>query len=176
MKLSLSQLKKMHENNGRRPIAVKVTGHVDVIVRNLDGEVDQAASKKNLTTDMWNDIWSFGPVDLRNMNVFILPDDGGDVHKYKTAGRHLYQDNYEVYAYAALNSSTDTWTWTAVFNPPAANRVFRYIGLKSNAGIGTDSVGRSVTNIYAMTKMTSDISQSTIQTLEIVYRVSFSRA
>lgn len=175
MKLSLSELKKLYETEGRRPFAVKVDGHVDLVVRNADGTVDQAVSKPNLATSLWNDRWSYGGVNLRNMYLCILPDDNGDMDPYKTAGRHLYPNNYEVAVTASVNSSTSTWTYTGVLGTPSADRTFRYVGLRHNAAAVTDSTARAASFIYAMTRMTTNISQTTSQTLEVVYRVSFSR-
>lgn len=179
LKLSLSELRKLHANSGRRPLAITPQGHVDVLVRNADGSVDQAESKSNLATGLWDAVSSsIDPYANQRTqhNLFILPNDNGEMNVYRTAARHLYPENYEVAVDASVNTTTATWTWTAVFSAPSQNRVFRYVGLKDRSSIGGDNVGRSVTYIYAMTKLTADISQSTTQTLEVVYRVSFSRA
>lgn len=180
MKLSLSDLKKIHAEDGRRPLSIKMQGHVDLIVRNPDGSIDQAVSKTNLATSLWDGVQVLSPWSVSNQrslfNLFILPNDNGEMTPYKTAARHLYQNNYEVAVDASVNTATSTWTWTAVFSAPSQDRTFRYVGLKARNTIGTDNTGRSVTYIYAMTKMTADITQSTVQTLEVVYRVSFSRA
>lgn len=182
MKLTLDQVLDLHRKEGKGSFSVKVNGHVDLIVRNLDGSVDQAASKSNLTTSLWNDNWHFndgasvGSLAPTGLHVFILPDDGGEMNPYKTAGRHLYPDNYEVFADASINTATKTWTWTAVFNQPSVNRSFRYIGLRTRYyAQPTNGNARTPAGIYAMTRMTSDITQTSVQTLEVVYRVSFTR-
>jgi hypothetical protein len=181
MNLSLGQLLDLHRLEGKGSFSVKPQGHVDLVIRNADGSVDQAASKSNLTTSLWNDNWHFTDVfsgqQPSTAYVFILPDDGDDMNPYKTAGRHLYPNNYEVSSIASINTSTKTWTWTAVFNQPSANRTFRYIGLRTRLGVqDTNGNARTAGGIYAMTKMTSDITQTSVQTLEVVYRVSFTRA
>lgn len=174
MKLTLQQIKELHKAEGCNPLSVEVHGHVDLIIKNADGSVDQVVSKPNLATHMWNDWWH-SRVNLRQLRVFIAPEDNGDVHILKTFTRHLYPENYEVDVYSSLNSTTNTWTYTAVFSPPSSNRTIRYIGLHGG-GIGGDNTARAVQCIFAMTKLTSNILQTTSQTLEVVYRVSFSRA
>lgn len=177
MKLSLTEMKKLYAASGRRPLAIKVNGHVDAIVRNEDGSVDQAISKSNLATDLWNERFMWPSVDLRNMYVFILPDDNGNPEPFRTAARHVYSNAYDAYVTASVNTSTSTWTWTAVLGTPSVNRVFRYIGLRTgDQGQHGDASMRAASYIYNLTKMTSDISQTTSQTLEVVYRVSFTRA
>lgn len=180
MKLSLSQLKDLHREQGRRPLGIAVKGHIDLVVRNEDGSIDQIVSKDNLATSLWNDVWLFGFQDLRSLNLFILPDDNGTMNQFKTAGRHLYSGQYEVNSSASVNTSTSTWTYTGVLGSPTGipagtARSVRYIGLKTSNPEGTESNTRYAQYIFAMTRMTSDITQSTTQTLEIVYRVSFSR-
>lgn len=180
MKLTLDQVLDLHRKEGKGSFSVKVSGHVDLIVRNLDGSVDQAASKSNLATSLWNDNWHFSDYFSQYIPAtaytFILPDDGGEMNPYKTAGRHLYPNNYEVFTTASINTATKTWTWTAVFNQPSADRTFRYIGLGTRIGAqATSGNFRGPAGIYAMTKMTSNITQTSVQTLEVVYRVSFTR-
>lgn len=180
MKLSLRQLKELHKEQGRQPLNVAVKGHVDAIVRNSDGSVDQLVSKDNLATSLWNDAWMIREQNLRYLDLLILPDDNGVMTPYKTAGRHLYSGQYEVDCYASVDGATSTWTYTGVFPAPTGipagtSRSVRYIGLKTSNNQGTDNTARYAQYIFAMTRMTSDITQSTTQTLEVVYRVSFSR-
>ena len=174
MRLTLQQIKDLHKAEGCDPLSISVHGHVDLVVRNADGSIDQVMSKPNLATHLWNDFWHAQP-NLRNLNVFILPEDNGDVHPLRTTARHLYPENYEVSASSSLNSTTNTWTYTVVFNPPSSNRTIRYIGLKGGQ-IAGENTARNVQCIFAMTRLTSNILQTTSQTLEVVYRVSFSRA
>lgn len=174
-RLSLTELKKAHADHGRMPLSVKVDGHVDLVVKNEDGSVDQAVSKSNLTTQLWPLSWQrYNGPNLRSLTMFIAPDDNGQMETYKTMIRHLYPENYAVSVTATLNATTETWTYTGVFGLPSLNRVFRYVGLCSN--VPTEGTARAAGGIFAMTRMTSDISQTTTQTLEVVYRVSFSRA
>jgi hypothetical protein len=181
MRLSLNQVLDLHRSEGQSQMALRLDGHVDLIVRNDDGTVDQAASKSNLTTELWLDNWHYYGVDLRYMYLFILPDDGGEMHPLKTAGRHLYPDNYEVslgpdQSNISINNATRTWTFTAVFGQPSSNRSFRYLGLRArNNPAGIDGNAKNENFIFAMTRMTSDVTQTTTQTLEVVYRVSFTR-
>lgn len=177
MKLSLSDLKKLYADKVNRPVRLHVEGHVDLVVRNSDGSVDQAISKPNLAMDsMWNDIYALSWIDTRTQRMFILPDDNCSMNIYRTCGRHVYSNNYEVSVAASFSSTTLTMTWTAVFSQPSGNRTFRYIGMRWNSAAGTQDNGRSSSYIMAMSKLTSNVSQTTSQTLEAVYRVSFSRA
>ena len=130
MKLTLAELKKLHEMDGRDQLGIKVDGQVEIIVRNEDGSVDQVFNKKNLATSLWNDYWMFYWPDLRNLNIFILPNDNYEMNGYRTSARHNYTNNYEVNVWASVNSSTDTWTYTGVLGAPSAARAIRYIGLK----------------------------------------------
>lgn len=179
MKLTLDQVLDLHRKEGKGSFSVKVSGHVDLIVRNPDGSVDQAASKSNLTTSLWSDNWhyadSLSGLIPTVMNVIILPDDDGEMNPYKTVGRHMYSSNYEVNATASINTTTDTWTWTVVFNQPSVNRTISYIGLRTRTESQVATNSRLAGGIFAMTKMTSPITQTTVQTLEVVYRVSFTR-
>ena len=184
MRLSLKQVIDLHRREGQGQLSLDIKGHVDFIVRNEDGSIDQVVSKTNLTTELWLPSWLARASDMRYLRVFILPDDGGEMHPLKTAGRHRYPQNYEVYSYPedgagankmTVNSSTKTWSFPAIFGQPSSNRSFRYIGLRTSRAQDTDGNARSANFIYAMTKLTSDISQATTQTLEAVYRISFTR-
>jgi len=179
--LSLGQLLELHRLEGRGSFSIKPHGHVDIVVRNADGSVDQAMSKSNLTTSLWNDNWhfSYGSTyeDLTSMYVIILPEDGDDMNPYKTMGRHLYPNNYEVFTTASVNTSTKTYTYTVAFGQPSSDRTVRYVGLRTSiAAQRTSGAARFADGIFAMTKLTSDITQTSSQTLEVVYRVSFTRS
>lgn len=176
-KLSLTDTLKMHAALGRHGFAPKMVGEIDAVVRNQDGSIDQRIKQHNLFTHLYGDsnAWSSGGNPMSSGYVFITNDDG-EMLPLKSIFRSTYVDTMTMSATNTKSGSAKTWTFQVTFAAPTApGRTVNIIGIGNATYTRIGSYACAITGVYCATKLTSPITQSNTQTLEITYRVTIMR-
>lgn len=176
-RLTLSQLAEMHFHHRPTRKTFRREGVVEVLLRNDDGSVDEVVKQKNAETRWLQILYVYPGRDERNHEVFIANDDGWPMHPWKSVLPSNYSTDSDQVAFRTLDSTNLVWTFQTTFSAPAADRTFRYVGLKyKDADSGLSGTARLNPNVIAATRLTSSLTQTTTQTLEITYRISWQRA
>jgi hypothetical protein len=175
--LSLTDTLKMHAALGRYGFAPKMVGEIDAVVRNQDGSIDQRIKQHNLFTHLYGDTngWIAAGNQMVSAWIFISNDDS-DMLALKTVFRSTYANTMTSSTTTIKNGAAKTWTFQNTFAAPTApGRTINVIGLAYADYTRVGSYACALAGAYCATKLTSPITQSNTQTLEITYRVTIMR-
>lgn len=155
---------------------VSMSGTVDVIIRNIDGSIHQHERKKNIICDSTRLLMSRTDTSITSaINVFIHQN-SSQIIKQITSLRSVISGTFAQVPSISLDGPNRLWTFTTTFAAPPSNRTFQTIGLtRSLSTSGFTNLKEGVSGIMAMTVLGSPISQTTLQTAEIVYRIALTR-
>jgi hypothetical protein len=177
-RLTLSQLADLHQRIRPKKMGIKVEGEIEARIINADGSVDQVVKQSNLSTDYLKIRWMFNNQVVTTMYVFIANDDGWPMHEWKSVipGNHTTDSTRG--DVRSLDSANLIWTFQTTFPAPLVDRVFRYVGLKDQEAAAAITPVWTINNpgVYAATRLTAELTQTTTQTLEITYRLAWQRA
>jgi len=143
--------------------------------------VKQVAQKNIVYNELWIFLmlgWASGTWFQAN-NSIIISNDDQPVHAHRAVWYATYADAYAVGAAATIDYTNKIWTMTATFSAPTApGRYVRLIGVRTyhDAGVNYATYGRCIGTMASGTKLTSELYQTSTQTLEIVYKYVFSQA
>ncbi len=110
--------------------------------------------------------------------VFVANDDGHVMDRWKSVLPYNYTTDSSQGNTRALDSANLIWTFQTTFGAPAANRTFRYVGLSLSdfTTAPAPNYHQLNCNVVAATRLTSQLTQTTTQTLEVTYRLAWQRA
>lgn len=156
---------------------LSVNGLVDMVIRNDDGTIAAHEHIHNMHTDIFR-------------QQFVLSNSGffgsSDTHIFINENTEpmSYRKSFWVTALPGVVAQTVPWSidgvsrlWTAstVFGNPPSNRTFRTIGIGRGGEGPYGAITRAQHVTFAATVLSQSYTQLTTQTLEIVYRLAFSR-
>jgi hypothetical protein len=150
-------------------------GHTDT----QPGPIVKQVAQHNVITDVFYE-FMLGDTNLALVTMYISNDD--QMHSRKTAWFNTYANSG---ASAQLSASVDyanrIWTWTNTYSAPTApGRYVRWVGLAHIGSYGGGSTFYTYATFEQImssgTKLTSELYQTSTQTLEIVYKYIFSEA
>lgn len=144
-------------------------GHVDAVCREQDGSVAWEIHQPNVITD-------FGRRQMAVQTITTMYVGTSPSNEVADAGRSFFPDDgaatsaqLSASVNATYDSVTLTKTWSpAAFAAPAANRQIGMIGLSINS---TKS-GYGLDGLFAYTVLSPVKTQTTSQTLEVVYKIT----
>jgi len=163
------------ENPFKRPSPVttdgfELVGEFSLTARDVkSGEVEWEHSGKNLITDLGRRSWVFSR--FNSMVIMFAPS-----IEVPQSGRYsVVSDASQCFESADLTPSvapaTHTKTFSTTFNtPPASNRTLGTIALSYDTG--SAFADRGLIRVAAFALLTPAKTQTTTQTLEVVYKVS----
>lgn len=175
--LSLSELYRLQQQIRDHKLGITFRGEAEVKIFNADGSLDQAVKQKNAETPFLRALFNFQDQARTTMIVFIANDDGWPMDRWKSFIPHNYTTDSHQADGRSLDSANLIWTFQTTFAAPAVNRTFRYVGLSASDWGPAPSPHYFIknNNVYAATRLTSQLTQTTTQTLEVTYRLAWQR-
>lgn len=174
---TLSQLLKIHKKEGVRAAgSMPFRGEVEVVLRDIPtGKIVRRVKKRNMSTRWMGDFWN--ELDWQNPGHIFLSNDTKDMHSRKGMMRNTFRDASSVAAAYSYNLTNKTWTFTGTISAPTAGytRVFQNIGISLYDEYTFTGYSRMIFNVLAATKLTSAITQTDTQQVEVSYRFTFQR-
>lgn len=156
----------------------KVTGIVDAVLRNEDGSIADHRHQKNMITDFFRIFFVY----YTNAGASIAPNyvflnhNSEPMHPKRTAMRNVLPGTFAMNLSPSFDGPNRIWTYSTVFVAPPSTRIFQTIGLSKSISTGTqNNVKAGPQGIFAATVLSSPITQTTSQTLEVNYRLAFQR-
>jgi hypothetical protein len=145
------------------------------------GPVTQQVAQHNLITrEFYQMLWfeNYGnPTNYGECTIFIGNDDTG-VHELKGVAETTMNGTANANVTAVKNTVSKYYTYTSTFSAPTSNRVIRQVGLRAmyNAGWYGNAYNSNFRSqiVCSMTKLSSEITQKTSETFEVVYKYQFS--
>lgn len=158
--------------NRRSPLMVdglEMVGEFSLTARNaVSGEVEWQHSDKNLITDHGRRAWVWSR--FSNMVIMFAPS-----IEVPQSGRYsVITDHLQCIESAGLTPTnapaTNTKTFSTTFGTPASNRTLGTIALSYTTS--SSLTDRGLVRVAAFALLTPPKTQTTTQTLEVVYKVS----
>jgi hypothetical protein len=148
-----------------------IKGFFDAVCRNPDGEVAWEIHQPNLQTDYGRRTWA-DRLYANSLALFTSPvGEPALVSRYA-----LFDHSGQAQITAAVTPTVDgnaiTKTVSTIFNVPASNRQLAAVGLAST-GLGI-TIGATGVMCYSLINPVK--TQTTIQTLEVSYRLTLQAA
>ena len=181
---TLSQMVEIHRKGGLPPgLIPSMRGEIELKLRDAEsGRVQMHLKKKNLATGVWPLMWGCFWDVAGNSSLWVgISDDPNEMHPRKSVVRSSLEwdsvSGYPAISVApTINTSTATYTFQVVFQQPTtASRFVNMIYVAKGTALKQTAYGCVHGNIVAGTKLTQTVEQTTGQTLEVTYRISFSR-
>jgi len=180
---TLAQVMDANRAHGWHPMApVMHDNQIEIYLRDVaSGTLQGHVKAKNMATRVFNNLLCFAihyGTDFQvNGGFIVVSNDLTAMHALKTVIRSTYPGTMAATASLAINNVAKTWTFSGTFAAPASNRTFQFVGITSQHG--TEYVpstnNRNIGPLLCGTRLTSPLIQTTTQTLEIVYRIAFTR-
>lgn len=144
-------------------------GSVDLFAREPDGSLAWEHHQDNTITDYGRRFWMEG--GFNTAKVILSPcQESPDFRRSLLAGPG---DSVSVSESASLtptkNAATNTKTWSTTFTTPAGTRTIGTIGLSKPNGV---NAALGIDQLIAYLLLPSPKTQSTTQTLEVVYKIT----
>ena len=157
------------EPSPRPPMDYKLNGFVDLTCREDDGSVAWEVHQPNLITDLARRMWTDGNFYTGYILVSPTTEDADPSRTAFTDNGTAAGGVISVGINPGYDSITRTKTWTATpFTAPALNRQIGLIGLTRTS----QTVAGYMRMLYAYTRLTPVKTQTTSQTLEVVYKIT----
>lgn len=156
---------------------LSVTGLVDMVIRNGDGTIAAHEHVHNMHTDIFRQQFVLSNTGyFNNYEVGIFINENTQPMTYR---RSFFNTSLPGTTGQAVVWSFDgvnrLWTTSTVFSNPPSNRTFRTIGIYRGGLPAHGGVTGSNHVVFAATVLSQAYTQLTTQTLEVVYRLAFSR-
>jgi len=149
----------------------EMTGRFELIARDVEsGKVDWQHEQENLITDTGRS--GFYDVNFTPIRIGFAPSQETPNILRNSIGTDGSQTFVTASQVAPTNiTATFTKQWTTTFATPASNRTLGIIFITSASGTVTDvNVGPTVLWSYSL--LTPPKTQTTVQTLEVIYKLS----
>jgi len=174
--VTLSKTLEVNRRDGLLSWLPRLYGEVSITVRDVktDKIVQQIKQKNLITRTYWERRTYYGYV-LSTPNILVSNDDDQMFFR-KTIIRNTFSSiGSKVSNTIEVNNTSKTWTFRVNYDtPPTTDRTIYWVGL-GDYGEGVLGNCRSSQWILAGTKLSSAITQTTSQTLAIVYRIALVR-
>ena len=153
-----------------------VMGIVDVVLRDENGEIVHHEHKHNLITDQFRTYWvTNNNQEIGAFYVFINENIEA-MHAKRSAMRTILPGTWAQNITPSKDGPNRIWTYATVFAPPPVTRTFKTVGLtRAIENGGYTNIDGGPNSIVAATVLSSAITQTTAQTLEVNYRLAFQR-
>jgi hypothetical protein len=150
---------------------------VEIFLRDAkSGELQGHVKKRNMATRFLHQIFGRISSDKINTGYVTISNDPTPMNLWKTVIRSTYANAMVLAATTSVNSTARTWTFSASLPPPTApGRVFQFVGVGVYGESAPSTNARYSSGIFCGTTLSSELTQTNTQTLEIVYRVLFTR-
>lgn len=176
--LSLSDTLKIHRIVGKKSFMPMFEGEVEATLKDANGRVVQQVKEKNLVNALIIEIlqrYEEYNINSSGETNIVISNDQYGMYKYKT----VLMNTFGSASNATLSSfskdtSAKTWTFRATFAQPGTDRTIWTIGLARYTGNSTGNA-RALHSVFCGTKLSQSVTQTTVQTLEIAYRLSLTR-
>jgi hypothetical protein len=154
-----------------------IVGIVDAVLRNEDGSIADHRHQKNMITDFFRIFFVyFNSGGQISQNYVFLNQNTEAMHPKRTAMRNLLPGTFANSVSPIIDGDNRIWTYSTVFTAPPSTRIFQTIGLAKSTNTDTqNNVKAGPQGIFAATVLSSQVTQTTSQTLEINYRLAFQR-
>lgn len=175
-RLSLTDELRLHHMKGKHFPFPMFQGEVEITVRNPDGSVATHAKKKNLATRELHEHCTYHDDGMDNWRI-VISNDQYDYNFHKSVMLSSLSGGSYASASKSNNSTTETWEFRAAWTtPPPSDRIFYWVGVVGKGDMCRQNGQLDMLAVVICgTKLSSGILQTNVQTLEIVYRLSWIR-
>lgn len=153
-----------------------ITGIVDVILRDVHGDIVHHEHKHNLITEQLRSYYTVNANYTTHVQYVFINENTEPMHIKRSAMRTILPGTWSMLVTPSLDGVNRIWTYATVFAAPPATRTFRTVGLSNARDTGGfANITGGLNAIIAATVLSAPITQTTAQTLEVNYRLAFQR-
>lgn len=153
-----------------------VTGIVDAILKNENGDIVQHEHKHNMITDAFR-TWLGGNDNSFTSAYIFIHENTEAMHQKRSAMRTVLPGTWAQNVSQSFDGPNRIWTFATVFDAPPTTRTFKTVGLTRGRNTsGYTGVFEGPNSIIAATVLSATITQEMSQTLEVNYRLAFQRS
>jgi hypothetical protein len=152
-----------------------VTGIVDAVLRDSEGNILQHVHQYNMVTEYFRLLFAENSSEHDDQYVFIN-ETSEAMHVKRNSLRTTLPGTWYASVSPTIDGASRLWTYQTVFAVPPAERTIRMIGLARNVStVGYTNLKSGPASISAATLLTTPIVQGIAATLEVSYRLAFQR-
>lgn len=159
-------------------LGFKHTGEFELITRNPDGSVDSHIRQPNAATEALRYSWFKSNNNYAgsfiNGSQIIIWENSNALNPWWWADRVFVPGTYNAGASYSYTPSTRTWLIQCTFGA-GTTRTFQTVGWCLNPHTGFFGNGRAFWTLHAATVLSQPVTQTSVQTLEVNYRITYQR-
>lgn len=157
------------------PEGFELKGHFSLAAKDPSGVVEWEHEQDNLITDRWRQIWGINSsYGVGIIGIGFMPSTetpSSQRHSVSTDGNQCVMSNN--LGAGSVTPATYTKTWSTTYGTPASNRTLGAVVIGVPWGYGTPiDVNGGMMDIWSWALLTPPKVQTTVQTLEVVYKIS----